>query len=623
MSQGPADPLFRYYERELRYFRDLASAFQERYPAMANALQLDSKVGSADPLVQHLIQAFALIAARVHHKLDDEFPELTDALLGVLYPHFLAPVPSCAVVQFVPSPGRPSPPQGTTIERGARLESTQKINDVACQYRTCYPVTLWPLEVDRETRLTPAQSLTGVRPPAGCKMALRLRLRCAPGQTFAALNPRRLRFFLAGDLALTARLYELIFHATQLVQFRPLDGAADGAVSLRPAECLFPVGYGRDEGLLPYPPQSFLGYRTLTEFFAFPEKFLFFDLGGWERLDRKKFAAGADVLFFVESADEDLVPSVRHTTFLLGCTPAVNLFGMTAEAVPLTQNQFSYPLVPDHTRPRDYEIYSVDSVYHRHPETLERDKEYRPFFSFRHAGKREPGRAFWYMSRRPSVRKDDGGTDVFMHLVDLDFDPRLPAETMLTADVTCTNRNLPVLLREAGEHLRLELKAQAPAENPVRCPVTPTPPLRPPLRRGAYWRLVSHLSLNHLTLDAAAPEESAEALREMLRLYDFSDPAVSHQQADVNAQLIEGILKVAGRPAVHRSAVGFVRGTDVEVTFDADKYVGTGLYLFACVLECFLGLYTSINSSTRLVAATRQGRRYDGWPPRAGEHRLL
>ena len=109
-----SDSLLPYYERELAAIRGLAGEFAAANPKIAGRLRLSGDAVD-DPHVARLLEGVAFLAARVHHRLDDEFPELTDALLETLYPHYLAPVPSCTIVQFARGGGRagarpPSPP---------------------------------------------------------------------------------------------------------------------------------------------------------------------------------------------------------------------------------------------------------------------------------------------------------------------------------------------------------------------------------------------------------------------------------------------------------------------------------------------------------------------------------
>jgi type VI secretion system protein ImpG len=614
-----SDLLLPYYNGELLFIREMAKEFAARYPAAAGRLLLEPG-RSVDPHVERLIEAFALLTGRIRAKLDDEFPELTDALLGVLYPHYLNPVPSLALVQFDLDQVRAKPPKGHLVPAGSMLQ-TQRVGDVPCKYRTAYPVTLWPVTLT-DAKLQPPPWPAGTAAPPRAVAALRLRFEAPPDVPFGKTSLDRLRLYLHGDNALIATLYELIFNHTLQVAFRFPDVKGSAPVVMSPGECLFPVGFERDEGLLPFPRQSFLGYRLLSEFFAFPNKFQFVDLGGWEKLRAAGVGRQVEVVLFFNRTLNRLEQMVDAGFFRLGCTPAINLFEHTCEPIPLTQLKYEYKVVPDVAQPVGYEVYSIESVT---AASSEGDRHYRPFYSFRHGGSREQRQAFWYSSRRESLREKDRGTDVYLNLVDMAFDPHTPADSVLIVRALCSNRDLPLKLPRVGEEVRFETTFAAPLAR-VRCLRNPTTPMRPPLRHGAYWRLLSHLNLNHLSLADAA--EGLPALHEILRLYDYSDPNIDSQLAGVNRQLIEGIVSLTSRRVVGRTggptSSGFCRGVEVTLEFDEEKYVGTSIYLFAAVLERFLGLYVSLNSFTQLVARTQQGEiDLKKWPPRAGEQPLL
>jgi type VI secretion system protein ImpG len=242
--------------------------------------------------------------------------------------------------------------------------------------------------------------------------------------------------------------------------------------------------------------------------------------------------------------------------------------------------------------------------------------EFEPFYSLKHAVNREGQQAFWYAARRPSPKKSDNGTEVHLSFVDPNFRPSIPAAETLVIHTTCTNRDLPGKLPFGGDRGEFELEGAAPLSR-IRCLRKPTETLRAPLRRGTQWRIISHLSLNYLSLC----EGGRDALQEILKIYDFADSSSVRQQ-------INGILNLSSRPVVGRprSMVwnGFCRGLEVSVEFDEEKYVGAGVFLFSSVLEKFFGLYTSVNSFTQLVAKTRQREEpLKKWPPRAGEQILL
>ena len=601
------DELLTYYERELSFLRQSGAEFAAKYPKIAGRLLLEADK-CEDPHVERLIQAFAFLAARVHHKIDDEFPEITEALLSVLYPHYLAPVPSMAIAQFVLDPEQGKLTQGYRIERGTTLYS-QPVSGQACRFRTCYPVTLWPVEV------LSAQLDTTARPGVGVRAAavIRLELRCLAGMSFANLALDQLRFYLHGESRLVYALYELLFNNVVDVQVRPAGASAATKPLVLDRECLRPVGFGADEGMLPYADRSFVGYRLLQEYFALPEKFLFFDLSGLAGVAEAGFKDRIEVLFRLDRSPR-LEQPVSADTFRVGCTPVVNLFEQLAEPIRVTQTLAEYRVIPDIRRQQTTEVYSVDAVVSHSPESQE-TVEFQPFYSVKHALSGSGLQPYWYATRRPSERQLDAGTEVYLSLVDLGFRPALPAVDTLTVRTTCTNRDLPVKLPFGGERSDFDLETAAPVSR-IRCLTKPGETIRAPLRSGVQWRLISHLALNYLSI-----ADGPGALQEILRLYDFSNSAVVQQQ-------IAGIADLRSRRVVARPpsmpSNGVCRGIEVTIEFDETQYVGSGLFVFASVLERFLGLYASLNSFVQLIARTAQREEaLHRWPPRAGEQILL
>jgi type VI secretion system protein ImpG len=374
------------------------------------------------------------------------------------------------------------------------------------------------------------------------------------------------------------------------------------------------VGFGTDEGLLPYPSHALLGYRLLQEYFSFPQKFLFVDLVDLQSVLRNDPSNTLEVLIVLDQTPRsDQV--VTAANFRLGCTPVVNLFDQIAEPIRLDHTQHEYRVVPDVRRPLANEVYAIDEVVVTSPHD-ERVRPVHPIYSLKHIRPEDEQSAFWYATRKPSERKGDDGTELSLALVDMKFDPTVPAAETLTVRTTCTNRNLPSKLSINDTRGDFELERAAPIRR-IRSLVKPTPSFSPPLNGQSQWRLISHLSLNYLSLADGGPK----ALQELLRLYDFSDSAVVRQQ-------IEGVTNVAIQRVARRPSSmgwnGFCRGVEVTIEFDEDKYVGSGVYLFASVLEKFLGLYASLNSFTQLIARTRQREKpLKQWPPRAGEQILL
>ena len=609
------DDLLLYYERELTFLRQMGAEFADKYPKIAGRLILDPNEGR-DPHVERMLEAFAFLAARVHLKIDDEFPEITEALLTVLYPHYLRPIPSMSTVEFELDPAQGNLSTGLPIPKGSVLYSPP-VSGIPCKYRTCYDTTLWPLRVVDAQWRTPDR----LQPPikSDAVAALRFEIRCFPDVTFDKLALRSLRFHLNGEGALVHTLYELLCgKCTQIVIRDPATGSRAKPLWFEP-DRLRPVGFADNEGMLPYPLRSFLGYRLLQEYFAFPDKFFFFELSGLEQLAQAGFKDRAEILFLVsrfERAErqQQLETGVSDKTVRLNCTPIVNLFPQTAEPILLSHTVFEYPIVPDVSRQDAMEIFSVDEVVSVDPAS--RDTiQFDPFYSYRHATMRDKKQTFWHGSRRLTTRRNSEALDVYLTLVDMTGKPMRPNVDTVTIRLTCTNGDLPARLPFGNEKGDLDLEGAAPIKRIVMLK-KPSNTIRPPTGRSALWRLISHLSLNYLSL----VEGGREALQHILRLYNFADSVYIQKQ-------IEGIVKVDSERhfarVISEHGISFARGTRVRMELDEEQFVGGGVYLFANVLERFLGLYVSLNSFSQLVVRTTQRREeLEQWPPRAG-HKIL
>jgi len=610
-------PLYPFYETELHFIRKLAQEFAKKYPAAAARLQLEPD-RSADPHVERLIEAFALLSARVQNKLHDEFPELTDAMLSVLYPHVLAPIPSLTTVQFTIDAAR-GIPEGVTIPAGGLLH-TARAGALQCRFRTCYPVTLWPITV-AEARLHPPPYPPGLNPPARAVAALRLRIQCTGELTLDKLKLDRLRLHLVGDNAAISPLYDLIFNNALSVSFAA-PGRPSALLQLPAAEALLPVGFEEADSLMPYPPNVFAGYRLLTEYFAYPAKFLYVDIAGWDRLPQVGPLREIEVVIFLNRTNQRLEQIIDANTFRAGCTPAINLFEQTAEPMQLTHTKPEHRIVPDVAHSQGYEIFSVQSVTASSAEAG--DREFHPFYHYRHGHDRNTAQTFYFTTRRPSLTPDDRGTDVSIHMVDAGFDPASGTNETAVIRTLCTNRDLPIRLPRVGDHVTFTTGFAAPGTK-VKCIRNPTGSLRPLAPAGRYWHLISHLNINHLSL--TNDTTGLDALRGLLRLYDPTDTDGEPQASALAKQSIEGVAKIGSKRTTAwvggGDLGGFVRGLEIELTLDETRFVGGSGFLFASVLERFFALHVSINSFTQLVARFQQ---HDGefkrWPPRAGDRPL-
>jgi type VI secretion system protein ImpG len=605
------EALLPYYERELAFLRRYSRDFADRYPKIASRLAQTGERGD-DPHVERMIEAFALLTARVNKKLDDDRPELTEALLEVLYPHYLRPFPSCSIAQLS-LPSEAVPAQPSVIARGTPLLS-REIRGVPCQFRTAYDVTLAPVRLAR-ARHTPLAEV----PPSAVALAgdtsalLSFTFETMlPEGTLGALDLSTIRAYLHGEQSFIAALTDCLFVKAIGAYVETPESRQWRSLATIPVE---PAGFAEDDALIDYPAKSHPAYRVLAEYFAFPEKFDFIDFDLQAILE----AAGRcrRVTLHValgEMRDEPhierLVESLSVNHVRLFCTPVVNLFAQRGEPIHVSHEKVAYPVVADARHAGDYEVYSIDDV--RRVETRAEGQtitEFRPFYALHHNEAARVGR-YWFARRNDWVAKHSPGYETEISIVDAGFSPLDARTDTLSLSLTCTNRDLPARLAIGLEGGDLFAQSEIGAGT-IALLSRPTPTVRVPRDASMIWRLVSHLSLNHVSLAA----QGLAPLKELLALYDARRTAVS-------ARHIAGIVGIEQRPAVHwlpgRPYATFVRGVEIRLTFDEAHYVGTSLATFMGVLDTFFGLFVRLNSFVQLVAiAGRTGEEIMRCKPRS------
>ncbi|HET7275936.1 MAG TPA: type VI secretion system baseplate subunit TssF [Longimicrobiaceae bacterium] len=610
------DDLLEYYERELTFLRRTGADFAQRYPKVASRLLLEPNKCD-DPNVERLLEGFAFLAARVHLKIDDDLPEVSEALLNVVYPHYTRPIPSMSLVEFHLDPEQKLA-TGLRIPRGSPLFS-RAVAGAPCRFRTCYDTVLWPLSVS-DARWTAVHELS---PPVGATSAvsaLRVQLDCPPDLSFAKLEMETLRLHLNAETNLASTLYELLCNNCVEILLRDATPGAKRDPIRLPASALKPVGFAEDEGLLPTSRGSFLGYRLLQEYFSFPEKFFFLDLAGFDRARAAGFGSRMEILFLISSFERPerrqmLETGVNAETIRLGCTPIVNLFKQSSEPILLTERKQEYMIVPDARRRATTGIFSVEEVVAVTPGEAE-PITFEPLYSFRHGASQKDKRIFWQARRRPTRWRADEGTDLFLSFADFSARMAHPDRDAVTARLVCFNGDLPSRLPFGDPGGDFEMPGGG-AVTKITTLVKPTSAIEPPLGKPQMWRLISQLSMNYLSL----VDGGVETLHELLRLHNFAD-------SDAGEKQIQGIVEVEGSPCYSRieseHGLTFARGHRVEILFDEEQFAGGGVYLLASVLERFLGLYVSLNSFCILAARTRQRKgALREWAPRAGWKALL
>ncbi len=610
-----ADELLPYYEKELAYLRQLGAEFAKEHPKIASRLGINNDT-IEDPHVSRLIEGFAFLNARIQHKLDDDFPELSDALLGILYPHYQRPIPSMSIVQFDESMDFLD--SCYKISKGTLLE-TENFQSENCRFSTVYDTELLPINVTAATLIGRPFSTPGSAKIIGAESVLKLSLETFSEEiSFSELRPEKLRFYLKGQAQHVNPLHQMLLNSCNNTVLALSE--TDTAPVFLGCDNIKPVGFDSDDGLFPYPASSFKGYRLLSEYFTFPEKFMFIDITGLA--DKIPLNAGntLDIYIYVNSSNIELEHNVSAENFILGCTPIINLFEHTPDPIKLDHTQHEYQIIPDSRRPTGYEIYSIDDVVAT--SSSGKEEHYTPFYGMNHSQNNTDTHSFWFASRKDSksgLLSRDEGTDMYLSLVDLEFNPNVSEDHTLTLKTTCSNRDLPAKLPFSTNQPNLQCVNLAPPCSSIRCLMQPTQVIRAPLRNHARWRLLSHLNLNHLSLTGG--KDATMALKEILRLYDFKESSVTRA-------LIESIMTVQAKPISAPLNIDghatMCRGMEIEIMLDDSLLSGSSIYIFSTILEHFFSLYCSINSFTRLLVKIKSKEGYfKKCPPRSGEKTFL
>ena len=618
--------LLKHYESELAYLREMGAEFAESYPKIAARLGMDG-VEVLDPYVERLLEGSAFLSARVQLELELQYPAFTSHLLEIVYPHYLAPIPSMMVTQLMPDMENATLADGYVMPRHTKLRSRLAEGaQSACVYRTAADLTLWPIEVAEAEYIDGRGALVaaGVSSGKDARAAIRLRLRRHGGEPIGELSMDKLTLFLGGQGARGWLLHQLLCTQTTGLVARSTDRRADWTLDLNGG--VEAKGFSQEEALLPTPRQSFDGYRLLQEYFAMPERFHFVELAGLSSGLARNVGSEMDIYILLRDGLPSIEAGITPDAFSLNCVPAINLFEKRCDRVQITTQNVEHHVVADRTSGQDYEVYSLLGVTGISAEG-EDDIDFRAFYSADDFSPAGGGHLTYYTQKRKMRQRTEKerlkgartsylGSESYLALVDSEQAPYDPEMSQLAVRALVTNRDLPILLPTGQDDL-FHLPDGGPVSK-VRTPVNPTRP-RPTLAQGdAAWRLISHLSLNYLSIADAG--NGASALRELVGLY------VPKGDRATNMQL-EGIVSVTSRPIVRRISDGVlstaVRGLEITIELDESFFEGSSVYLLGAVLERFFRKYVTINSFTETVMKTQQNGEIARWRPETGLGRII
>jgi type VI secretion system protein ImpG len=377
---------------------------------------------------------------------------------------------------------------------------------------------------------------------------------------------------------------------------------------------------------LPVTLRGLSGTRLMQEYFAFPQRFLFVDVGGLAQAFARVPGSSFELVFLFDRHDPSLEGSGEPANFSLNCVPAVNLFERRAERIKVDDSSTAFQVIPDRLAGNDFEVFDVSTVTGFSSETDE--LQFLPLFDVPHA---DPAGAagFFSFQREPRLKSDRSkregprsayvGSEVFLSLVDLQRAPYRRELRQLGAEVRCTNRDLPLFMPSGNGQNALTLETRAPVQG-VSIVAGPSRPVGAAREGALAWRLLSLLSLNYLSLVNEDPTRGALALRELVGVFAQGAPPALQRQ-------IEGLRDVRVTPVVRRhptpGPIAFGRGLEVQLTVDELSFEGGSATLLGAVLHHYFSRHVSMNSFVQTLLVSRTRGELKRWAPLAGARTLL
>ena len=592
-----SDSLLSYFEQELRFIRNEASQFAERHPGTARALGM-RKDSIDDPQIARLIESVALMNGKLQQRLDESYPELTESLVNLLFPHYLRPVPSYSMLDFAifeEANAKHSIPKGTEFDVAS--ESGEPV-----VFRTSEDIALLPIQVaSAEVLFAPFE----LAKPAGAENAkamLELTIKATDsGIELRDLDIDQLKLHLKGESHFALRLYDVLAHGRCQVCIQN-----NGKSYSLGKSALQPIGFDVNDTILPYQAASFGGFKLLTEFFMFPERFQGFKLGLGNVMQQ---AIGSEfrIQIFLNEMSVVQARSIQAQHFSLFCTPLVNLQTKVSEPLQVDFTQKQYPIYLDASQGNDLEVFSVDEVLDV--------TEGEPFKVCQIYGDK-------YNSTETALR---------WQLVQDTHERGVLRSGLKVADIghvsATTSSRVWSVTTTATDGIRagsLPVNSQVTCRESLTIPAAmnllrrPTLPVRSRDANKNVWALLCHLHFNYHAI--LGTDDPTATLKNVFDLYNHNQAVQNHiyieSLQNIEQEQVVAPIRVSGKTC-------FAYGTKISVTLDASNVNG-GVSLFGHLLDHFFAYFAGFNSFTQVdIYLEGQDGVYLSFPRRTGCKSLL
>lgn len=593
--------LLSYYQKELFFLKKQGIEFAKKYPKIARRLGYNQGV-SEDPHIQRLTESFAFLSSRIHQRLDEDLPELMEALLRNLAPQFLCHYPSSCIVSFEPDRKSSGITSIYKVPSGTSIYTKHKSKTI-CQFRTVYPLTIVPATVN-EAKIY-YDNLSSL-------WKVELNLDVFDGANFSL---DFIRFYLNGPSTVAGIIYTLLCNEI------------DNIVLQKNNDVLYGIrtnvsGAGFYDGEVTLPRTGNVSYiHNLTlDYFSFPERFNFIDIKFDSGIELCSGSSLRLVITLKSSAEkyklDKIERNISEGLFRVNCSPAVNLFEKKTEPLRLSDGQDEYQVNSDLYSRNEIFIWDISKVtLHRYENSLIRQYPLKNLFGLEHSVIQQSCNIFWHSScYRMSSERRNFEENLYIRLSDdSGVQSRIMTGDVLSIDVICTNGDIPSSINNGDPDGDFDCDIDI-AHLRITALNRPSRMLPAMTLKGMNWRIISQLSLNFVLLGGT---DGAMKLREMLSIYNYNN----NHSISIFIEWIKElqITPVSSRlPGIYPPVTA--RGIDITVILSKDADMHPECFMFCSFLDHFLGLHAPVNSFTRMITVIdHEDHTRRVWPIRAGK----
>jgi len=568
-----------YYKKELISLRKDGLEFSKNNPGLASYL---SKEGQ-DPDVERLLEGFSFLTGRLHQRIDQELLEVSHTLVELLAPNYTRPIPSFSIIKF---DSVTNSVENKIVAKNTEVSSRMKPNAIECKFRTVYDTLVMPLEIEDVNYYN-----------FNKQSSLELSVKMSSKGTLNDVIFENLRVYLGDVKFMSEDLYLFLLQYIDTIEITIQDKNNNNLENIYiDKNSIVPVGFSKNNSLMPEPANVFEGYTLIKEYFCFKDKFLFVDITNLDKIS----SIGEDILsqsrnFIIKinfsksflSAD-----GINKNYFNLYCTPIVNIFETDSVPIRKTLDTTEFLVNTSEYDNKTSEVFSIENVRGWNQKTNSYEI-YLPFESFKHTDENE------YYSIRRKLSTDEERTNTYVRFsnsINQDINTKSVNNT-ISIKILSTNKNVPtnLLLGDISNFTSQTQSVSLPFQN-ITIPTFSYPS---PMGGDFLWKVISNISLNYLSLT------DINALKNILNTYDFLG-AYDMRQKEKVSMMLQGLENISFKK-VEMLHEGYpIRGIEITLIIEPSNFSCIGeIYLFSCVLNEFFTLYSNVNSFHKLIVEVK------------------